>query len=433
MAQVFSQGGRSKQRLIRDLPGRISRILTVALMLVTGICPAQESRTEAHDCASVLRAITGYLTSGSAIPRTISSQCADRVLQAEFLVPAELEEFDLTPLLEIVKDPNRFFGLAEFYSGASLNILAENGNITDAVDGSVIEGGSWLAVAGRYEVLGLSASGATLSVSEEHTLLQWPSGPEANVRFVYGEKELVAAAESVFDATRYAHLWGWLATLSKWVELMLEQIHAATSLGWGWSVALLAVVLKILLLPVSIMTVRSQRKVSNYQRILEPEIREIKAQYDGEQAHNRIMDVHKNLGITPFFTLKPMLGLFVQIPVLIAVFNALGEMPQLVGARFMWIESLAYPDAVATLPFAIPMLGDTINILPVLMTLVTLFATITFRNRVAPDSVVKAQKTQLYLMAAAFFVLFYSFPAAMVWYWTATNGLQLVQQRVLKI
>lgn len=433
MAQAFSQSSRSKQRRTGKVLRSTGAILAVAFLLFTGDSRAQKSGTETHECTIVLDALRFQITTGRAIPRTLSSQCADGVLRAEFRLLADNRQIDLKLLAEVAKDSYQFFGLANFYGSVRFNVLDENRNLDPPTDERTLTDASWLTITGRYNVLGIAAPGAVLSVSEDRMLLVWPPGTNADVRFIYGEKEFVAGKDSVFDATRYSHLWGWLAAMSKVVEKALETIHDVTRVGWGWSVVLLAVALKILLLPVSYMTVRSQRIVSNYQRMLDPRIREIKTNYDGEQAHTRIMQAHKDLGITPFFTLKPMLGLLIQIPVLIAVFNALGEMPQLVDAGFMWIDSLAYPDSVAALPFAIPMLGDAINILPVLMTLVTLFATLTFRNAVAPNSVVKAQKTQLYLMAAAFFVLFYAFPAAMVWYWTATNGLQLVQQRILKI
>jgi YidC/Oxa1 family membrane protein insertase len=128
-----------------------------------------------------------------------------------------------------------------------------------------------------------------------------------------------------------------------------------------------------------------------------------------------------------------MLGSLIQIPILIAVFNALGEMPQLDGQSFLWIENLAYPDAMGHLSFAIPMFGDTISLLPFIMTIVTLYSTIIFQNRHAAEVDVKRQKRNLYLMAAAFFVLFYPFPAVMVLYWVLANILQTIQQQIIKI
>lgn len=107
-------------------------------------------------------------------------------------------------------------------------------------------------------------------------------------------------------------------------------------------------------------------------------------------------------------------------------------MPQLQGAEFLWIDNLAYPDAVAALPFAVPAMGNQLNLLPFIMLLVSLLATVAFSapHSSAADS--RRQKRNLYLMSAAFFFLFYPFPAAMVLYWTVNNALQLIQQRLLR-
>jgi len=44
----------------------------------------------------------------------------------------------------------------------------------------------------------------------------------------------------------------------------------------------------------------------------------------------------------------------------------------------------------------------------------------------------KQQQIKLYFMALAFFILFYTFPAGMVLYWTASNGMQLIKTLVVK-
>lgn len=177
---------------------------------------------------------------------------------------------------------------------------------------------------------------------------------------------------------------------------------------------------------------RLQRRVSEYQSILMPQLADITAHYKGEEAHQRIMGAYKALGITPFYTLKPMMGAFIQIPILIAIFHTLGAMYQLDGAQFLWIKNLAYPDAIVPLPFVIPFLGNTLNLLPIIMTVITVCSTLIFTDRHAPPLQVKRQKRNLYLMAAVFFILFYPFPAAMVLYWTLANILQFIQQQLLK-
>ena len=117
---------------------------------------------------------------------------------------------------------------------------------------------------------------------------------------------------------------------------------------------------------------------------------------------------------------------------LIAVFNALGEMPALRGESFLWIDDLAYPDVLGELGFSVPLLGNKLSLLPVLMTAVTVWSTLVLTRTGVSKVQLDAEKTRLLLMSVGFFIMFYPFPAAMVLYWTCTNLLQLPLQRVLK-
>jgi YidC/Oxa1 family membrane protein insertase len=230
---------------------------------------------------------------------------------------------------------------------------------------------------------------------------------------------------------RYSHLWGWLCALSLILEEVLKSIQKITGSSWGLSVILLSVLIKVALIPVSIFVSRQQRWVGRIQSALEQPLRDIKASYDGQEAHERIMAAHKKLGVSPFYTLRPMLGMLIQVPILIAVFNMLGELPQLSGQAFWWISDLAYPDAVLKFSDAgsgVPLFGSTLNLLPILMTVVTIASAIIYRNNIAPAAETRKQKRNLYFMAIGFLVLFYPFPASMVLYWASTNVLQLAEQ-----
>ncbi|MEO1895031.1 MAG: YidC/Oxa1 family membrane protein insertase [Methylococcales bacterium] len=100
---------------------------------------------------------------------------------------------------------------------------------------------------------------------------------------------------------------------------------------------------------------------------------------------------------------------------------------------FLWIDNLAYPDAIGYLLFTTPMLGNTISLLSYIMMAVTLYSTVIFQNRHASEAEMKRQKRNFYLMAAAFFFLFYPFPAVMVLYWALANIFHTVQQQIIKI
>ena len=64
------------------------------------------------------------------------------------------------------------------------------------------------------------------------------------------------------------------------------------------------------------------------------------------------------------------------------------------------------------------------------MSAVSLATLLRFRSPVLTPSLERRQRRTLMAMTLAFFLLFYTFPAGMVLYWTSTNGVQLVMQEV---
>jgi len=336
---------------------------------------------------------------------------------------------------EHIQDSYVFYGLASYYNNVAYYIVNPDELIRVSEDDVIeLSKNQWLAVVGRFQVLLIQATGPTLQLD----LSKLTANNSVVLRQANAIVKIVAKPELPFVAPelnqlRYAHLWGPLAWLSRMVEHSLVVIQSNLSSNWGYTIIIFSVILKFLLLPVSVMTVHFQRRVSQVNAQLLPKLKEIKSSYKGEEAHNRLMAAHKELGITPFYSLKPMLGSFIYIPILIAVFNALGEMPQFIDQSFLWIENLAYPDVIGRLPVAIPVFGDTISLLPFIMTAISLYSTLIFQNSYASLVEIKHQKRNLYLMVAAFFVLFYPFPAVMVLYWTLANILQTIQQQFLKI
>ena len=216
--------------------------------------------------------------------------------------------------------------------------------------------------------------------------------------------------------------------MSKGLERLLTAIKQTTGLGWGAALILYAIVLKLLLLPASLVTAKLQTKVKEHQRALAPQIAAIKQAHTGEEAHNLIIQAYKDRGLSPFYTLKPMLGLLIQIPILIGTFNALAQMPAMAGEPFLWVQDLAYPDAVLTLPIVLPILGNSLNLMPILMTLVSIIVSVLHLDAQSSPQMVRRNRLQQTGLALIFLVFFYPFPAAMVFYWLLANALQWVVQ-----
>lgn len=333
---------------------------------------------------------------------------------------------------ERVREHHNFDGLA-FYYNEVVYYIVENENIKIIGEGEKITVGAaqWLAVVGRFNVLLIRAPGLKVHLLDrklELAALGVLENTDALVKLV--TKPELADISPELDQIRYAHLWRPLSWLAKGIEAVLVAVQQNIVSNWGGAIIIFSLLMKLVLFPVSRMTSRIQDNVSQVRARLAPTIAEIKENYDGEEAHNRLMAAHKKEGVSPFYTLKPLLGTFIQIPFLIAAFNVLGEMPQLIGQSFLWIKDLAYPDAFSQLSVTIPMFGNTLNLLPFIMTAITIYSTLTFQNKHDTGADASRQKRNLYLMAIAFFILFYPFPAAMVLYWALMNVWHAVQQKI---
>ena len=137
-----------------------------------------------------------------------------------------------------------------------------------------------------------------------------------------------------------------------------------------------------------------------------------------------MVELYESEGYDHFAPFKGMLGLFIQIPILIALFTVIGDMGTLRGESFLWIEDLSLSDRLFPWGITLPFFGGYFNLLPWLMAIVTILST----WQASRGSDEHTPVFSLFGMALLFFVFFYSFPAALVLYWLSSNLFQLIQQ-----
>ena len=120
--------------------------------------------------------------------------------------------------------------------------------------------------------------------------------------------------------------------------------------------------------------------------------------------------------------------MLIQMPLLMALFIVFRTTIEFRGQPFvLWITDLSKPDIVFSLPFNIPVYGDGVAILPLLMG-VTLFLTM----RMSSATMDKSQKPVMYFMNGFFILLFNSFPSGLNLYYTAYNLMSFIQQQSIK-
>ena len=225
----------------------------------------------------------------------------------------------------------------------------------------------------RHRVLLIDA-GEPFSVSElmqghvEFELGTLDSGETKGSDQVFSALPAEASILGDADAAElmFSSLWTPLAALCLWVEKAIIGLADLTA-SFAVAMVLFAVAVRLATLPVTLWSVQAQKRFNAIQAKIKPQIAQIKIAYKGAEQSERILSVYRDNGVSPLSGLKGSLGLLIQLPILIAVFNVTTESSVFSGAAFLWIADLSRSDGLVSLGVSIPTLGAWFNVLPVLL------------------------------------------------------------------
>jgi len=191
--------------------------------------------------------------------------------------------------------------------------------------------------------------------------------------------------------------------------------------NWGWSIILLTVVIKIVLLPLTIKQTKSMESMKKWQ----PEIKKLQEKYknDKEKLGQATMKFYSENKINPFGGCLPLL---LQLPVFFALFRLLGSG---VGANKEMFEKLATTSflgisSLTAVPWKSMKSGNDLipfGILIILMVISQYF----MQKMMSTDP---QQEKMLLPMTAFMVVIGLTLPAGVLLYWVTFNALTVVQQ-----
>ncbi len=191
-----------------------------------------------------------------------------------------------------------------------------------------------------------------------------------------------------------------------------------TDPGWAYvlAVILLTVIIKTIVLPFSIKSVKSTRKMQEFQ----PVVKKIQEKYknDPQKANMEMMKVYKENNISMTGGCLPML---IPLPILMALYYTFMYGVQgLNGVSFLWLPDLAGKD-----PY---------YILPVLAALSTFIPSylMTKANPAAESSGMNMMPMNIGMALMMGFMSF-NFPSILVIYWVVGGVYQLVQTYFLNV
>ncbi len=236
------------------------------------------------------------------------------------------------------------------------------------------------------------------------------------------------------------------------VAQVLKGIHSGLSTflapssgpAWALSIVLLTVFVRLLLFPLFVKQIKSQRRMQE----LAPRIKELQKLHKGdrETLNTEMMKLYKENNANP---ISGCLPLILQLPVFFALFSVIREFKPGAQARFGLSETDLIEGGKAKV-FGAPLSsaftsssdfvrglgGDltTVKVVAVVM-LVTMGATTYWTQRqmmaratVTDPTQQSVQKIMLYVLPLSFAVFGFNFPIGVLLYWLTTNIWSMGQQ-----
>ena len=201
---------------------------------------------------------------------------------------------------------------------------------------------------------------------------------------------------------------------SKLVYFFAETIRFLSfNVSIGLGIIIFTVLIRTILLPVFQTQMVASRKMQEAQ----PLIKELRERYPGRDMESRTKldqetrKLFKELGIKQSASLWPLL---IQMPILLALFQALSYVDFLKTGHFLWFN-----------------LGgvDTTLVLPILAALFTFFSS-WLSNKALPEKN-GAMTAMMYGMPVIIFFFAMSAPSGVALYWTVSNAYQVLQTYLL--
>ncbi len=292
---------------------------------------------------------------------------------------------------------------------------------------------AWISSQGKSHTLIVQPASATEMFHVEHSKdgspvgwirlpeTQLSSGEKAEWRFlVYaGPLDLkvlrtVGLEEAVSFGT-FSGIAKLLFGILTWCE---SRFH-----NYGWSIVAMGFSIWLLFFPVTWSGIRMTKVMGQ----LQPHIERLKKEHtkNPQKMNQEMLQLYRKYRVNP---LSGCLPLFFQMPIFIALFQVLNRSPELRGAGFLWIRDLSAPDALVRFSSPVPLLGESLNILPLLM-----MAGMFVQQRMAQGSRVavteeQAMQQKMFKWFPLFFgFLFYGLPSGLVLYWVTNTALTLGQ------
>jgi len=217
--------------------------------------------------------------------------------------------------------------------------------------------------------------------------------------------------------------FGWYYFLTKPFFYILDFLYRFIG-NMGWAILLFAALLRLLMFPVANKSFDSMSKMKKIQ----PKLQVLQERYGNDKValQKATMEMYRKEKINPAAGCLPML---IQIPVFFSLYKVLNIAIEIRHAPFIgWIKDLSAPDPLTISQWShIPLPGLLdIGVWPIVMGL-----TMYLQQKLNPAPTNKDQARAFALLPLIFTFMLAHFASGLVIYWTLSNILALIQQKVI--
>ncbi|WP_410220625.1 membrane protein insertase YidC [Pedobacter sp.] len=245
-------------------------------------------------------------------------------------------------------------------------------------------------------------------------------------KFYFGTNKFSTLKAQGHELEKQVDLGYWpLKYINRFIVLPVFNLLESFHWGYGLIILVLTILLKLAMSPLTYKSYVSMAKM----RILKPEMDEIKAKVGEDNPtllQQEYLKLYKQVGVNPLGGCLPMV---LQLPFVMAFFFFFPNLFELRGESFLWMKDLSTYDNFISFGFNIPLIGNHLSLMCLLMTISTLIYTY-FNNQISGAT--GQMKYIGYIMPLIFFGVLNSYPSGLNYYYFLANMITFLQQFIIR-
>jgi YidC/Oxa1 family membrane protein insertase len=205
----------------------------------------------------------------------------------------------------------------------------------------------------------------------------------------------------------------WERNFVYWFAVMLDKFAEWLGGNYGLSILVLTIIVRTLILPLTLKQYRSSKAM----QAIQPELMKLREKYKNNQQklNEETMKLFMQHQINPMAGCLPLL---IQMPIFIALYNAIYWNPDIRKYAFLGIQLGLAPQQQGVIAWALPVIAA-----------ITTF----IQSKMMPQQPTGPMQAILMIFPVMIFVMALSFPAALPLYWIYSNIYTIIQNYFLYV